>query len=356
MRRNEEYARFSMTHSINSPAIAGVLRCFVQTRDAIEVSFPAAGFSGATIVRTNGPAGEFCLRGWPTDALPEQRICGLHRLLQHIHRQGVDCVSVPVTSEIGDTLVMRHGRCWQLEPWMPGIADFWSNPNENRLRSAARRLAEWHRGAASFIPQRSEAEWFTCRNQAESPAVRERLERVRHLQHGGIRRLKTSLPSNGRCEFHDIGRHILELFPKAAPAVEAALAVARHSPFKLQPCLRDIWHDHVLYTGDQVTGLIDASACRRENVATDLARLLGSLVEDEPNGWEIALEEYQRHSPLTATELALVRILDLSMVLLAGITWLSRSYIEKEPVADNEHVVSRMRTIATRLERLTRCI
>lgn len=345
-----------MPHSTVSPAIADVLRCFKQTRDVTEVSFPAAGFSGAIVVRANGPFGDFCLRGWPPDALPERRIRGLHRLLRHVHGRGVGCVSVPITSEMGDTLIMRHGRCWQLEPWLPGTADYWSNPSENRLRSAAVCLAEWHRAAAAFIPRDSEAEWFACRNRAESPAVCERLERIRQLQHGGLRRLKARLPANDRREFNDIGRHILELFPRAATAVESALAVAMHSSFKLQPCLRDIWHDHVLYTTDEVTGLIDASACRYENVATDLARLFGSLIEDDAAAWAIALDEYQRHSPLTTEELSLVQRLDRSAVLLAGITWLRRSCIENEPVADDERVVSRMQTIAIRLERLTRTV
>jgi homoserine kinase type II len=345
-----------MAESTVSPAIADVLRSFTQTREVTEVAFPAAGFSGAIIVRANGPIGDFCLRGWPPDALPERRIRGLHRLLLHIHQQGVGGVSVPVPSAMGDTLVLRHGRCWQLEPWLPGTADYRSNPSENRIRSAARRLAKWHRAAASFIPRDSEAEWFACHNRVQSPAVGERLKRIRQLRHGGLRQLKSRLPTSDRHEFYDIGRHILELFPRAATAVESALAVAENSSFRLQPCLRDIWHDHVLYTGDEVTGLIDASACRHENVATDLARLFGSLIEDDPDAWEIALKEYQQLSPLTAEELALVQILDRSAVLLAGITWLRRSCIENEPVADDDRVVLRMQTIVTRLERLTRSV
>ena len=346
----------SVANSTVSPIIADVLRCFGQTRDVTLVSFPTPGFSGAIVVRAKGPVGDFCLRGWPPDALPERRIRGLHRLLQHIHRQGVGCVSVPVRSEMNDTLVLRHGRCWQLEPWLPGAADYWSNPSESRLRSAARCLAEWHRAAKLFVPRQSEAEWFDCRVQCESLAVRERLERVRQLQCGGVDRLKSHLPRSNDRPFHRVGRRILQLFPLAAHAIESELVAAKHFAFDLQPCLRDIWHDHILFTGDEVTGLIDASACRYENVATDLARLFGSLIEDEFDAWQIAFKEYQRHSSLTTEELALVQTLDRSAVLLAGITWLRRSVIENEPVANDERVVLRMQTIATRLERLMRTL
>ena len=61
----------------------------------------------------------------------------------------------------------------------------------------------------------------------------------------------------------------------------------------MQPCLCDPWHDHVLFTGDQVSGVIDYGSVKEDHIAVDLARLLGSLVEDDENAWSIGLKAYQ---------------------------------------------------------------
>ena len=110
----------------------------------------AGGFSGATIVRVETEIGNYCLRGWPVDSLSRKRILGLHRLLEFVCQQGITQVSVPVFSEDGSTLVTAQNRFWQLEPWMPGKADFHDNPTDRRLAEAMASLARWHRAASQF--------------------------------------------------------------------------------------------------------------------------------------------------------------------------------------------------------------
>ena len=66
---------------------------------------------------------------------------GLHRLLKHLHANRVEFVSVPIPAKDGATLVASDGRWWQLEPWLPGRADFHAFPSEARLAAAMRRLA-----------------------------------------------------------------------------------------------------------------------------------------------------------------------------------------------------------------------
>src|SRR5262249_28738628 len=104
-----------------------------------------------------------------------------------------------------------------------------------------------------------------------------------------------------------------------------------------------VWHDHLLFTGDTVTGLIDASACRTENVAGDLARLIGSLIEDNARGWKIALETYRSHHPLSLAEEALIIVLDRSAVLLSSITWLNWLAIERREFPDQDAALDRLR-------------
>ena len=57
----------------------------------------------------------------------------------------------------------------------------------------------------------------------------------------------------------------------------------------LQPAIRDLWHDHLLFTGDQLTGLIDFDAMQMDSIALDLTRCLGSLVPGDTAKWRRVL-------------------------------------------------------------------
>ena len=48
-----------------------------------------------------------------------------------------------------------------------------------------------------------------------------------------------------------------------------------HRPVPFNLCIGDVWHDHILFEGDAVTGMIDFAAAKVDHVAADLARLLG---------------------------------------------------------------------------------
>jgi homoserine kinase type II len=312
----------------------------------------AAGFSGALIFRAEAAAGTYCLRGWPVGALPEARLVGLHRLLEFVQRQSGVPVAVPVAAVDGGTLVGERGRLWQLEPWLPGEADYWQRPSQEKLQNAMRVLADWHRTAFAFRCTDAESRWFAQRAQASSPAVAERLELVRRWQSGRLEQLKQKITvARTPFDVETIARMTL-LFAQAGPFVQRGLESALSYRVPLNPCLRDIWHDHVLFSGDAVTGLIDPSACRAENRATDLARLLGSLVGDDRELWSMAIEEFARHIPLSTNELRLIEVLDQSSVLLSGMTWLDRIFLQQTTIDQPHRVAERLQSNLCRLETL----
>lgn len=313
------------------------------------------GFSGAEIVKLDGGLRRFCLRRWPPERPGDDRIRGLHRLLRDVADRGVTQVAVPVAAEDGSTLVISQGELWQLEPWMPGIADYWQRPGEARLRSAMAVLAAWHRAAATFAPKPAEARWFASRADAPSPAVLERLQLIEQWQRGGLRDLQQMMADDAS-PFRESGEQILRLFRLVAPKVAGQLKTAASLGVRLQPCLRDVWHDHVLFTGTEVTGLIDASACRSDAVATDLARLIGSLVGDDRRAWQFALEQYQTHRELSLHELGLVEVLDQSAVALGGLTWLERVYRQGLHHDRQTQVLQRVARLLERLDHLARTL
>src|SRR4029079_8505162 len=99
-----------------------------------------------------------------------------------------------------------------------------------------------------------------------------------------------------------LARRFLATIPKLLPRAIGQLEPLSNIPLPVQPCIRDIWHDHVLFTGNDVTGIIDFGAMDVDTPATDVARLLGSLVGDDEPGWSAGVSAYSANRPLSADE------------------------------------------------------
>ena len=282
-----------------------------------------------------------------------QRLFALHRLIAHVHSCGLTEVPVPIAGRDGATFFEAAGTVWQLESWMPGLADFAIRPSDVRLRAALTALARWHRAAARFVDHDAERAWFFSSGSGASPGLAQRAGEIARWTAQKIDVLHQHLAASSWREFADAGREILEHYRRAAPFVGAQLQAGRESRIPLQPCLRDVWHDHILYTGDQVTGLIDPHAARTDSVATDLARLLGSLVGDDRRAWNVGLDAYQEIRPLSVAELALVELFDRTAVLLSGMTWLDWHCLQGREFEDREKVIGRLREIVSRLKVLS---
>ena len=122
--------------------------------------------------------------------------------------------------------------------------------------------------------------------------------------------------------------------PRLVPLAIARLAPLADVPLPLQPCIRDVWHDHVLFDGDTVTGLVDFGAMQIDTPATDVARLLGSLVGDDANGWQEGLTAYSAVRPLTEQESLAVVALDTAGTILAVCNWIRWIYVERRQFPD----------------------
>lgn len=312
----------------------------------------AGGFSGARLWRVASREGDCALRAMRKERVDLARLQGLHRLLHHIASAGVEQSPVPFPTDAATTYVLDADCFWQLEPWRPGSADRTAAPSHGRLRSALRLLARWHCAAQTFATQALESPWFAVSDGARSPGIAERLERIARFNEAACAHIRQRLLGGDWPEFDDCGLRVLELYRQQAARIAGELESAWGLAVPLQPCLRDVWREHVLFVEDEATGLIDAHACRSENVATDIARLLGSFSADDRALWEIGLTAYTEVRPLTLDERGLVELFDRSSVLLSGLTWLQWRVLEGRRFDDPVAVVERLRGILARLERL----
>lgn len=332
-----------------SPVLRDVLSQF-PAASTLQSCQPVAeaGFSGAGVWRLETLAGPFALRRWPDDGPPADRLWGLHALLRHLQRNGVNFVGVPVPNHEGSTLVRIDRSWWQLEPWLPGVADFARNPSPRRLTAAMQGLACWHSVASSFVAETGSRAWFLGPANGPAPAIVERTVKLRDML-GRIAPVTTPMHLPDR-EWRDAFDRLLAGCHSRGPALLPRLEQACAAPVPLQICLRDVWHDHVLFTGDTVTGLIDPSAARIDTIATDLARLLGSFVGDGAEAWEFAINAYHDVRPLPAAERRLIPLLDQSGVVLSAWTWIERLSQSSASTHGSPRLLQRLRVIAGRLE------
>jgi homoserine kinase type II len=305
----------------------------------------AGGFSGARFWRLKTAAGTLCLRRWPAEHPSSSRLAMIHAVLQHVAEVGVHTIPVPFpTCDSGASFVEHAGFLWELTPWMPGRADYHQAPSRNRLAAALEALGQFHQAAADFSGNRPAL--------TVAPAIQPRRKLLNDLLRDGLRQLQSVLDTQPKSEILEIAKRITALFPCVAGQIERQLSVAEQLSVPTQPCIRDIWHDHVLFTDDRVTGLIDFGALKLDSVSTDLSRLLGSLAGDDPEEWACGIAAYQRTCRLAAEEFRLIGVLDSSTILLSGMNWLRWIYLENRTFEDLADVTVRLRGIAARLERL----
>jgi Ser/Thr protein kinase RdoA (MazF antagonist) len=340
-----------------SERLLEVCRQFVSIASSAGVVPIAGGFSGASVWRIEDGDRTYALRRWPAIGAEPARLHGLHRLLKLVWSQGLDEVAVPLPSASGQSLIRVQGELWQLEPWMPGIANFHADPNSERMEVTMCRLARWHAAARLFVPLEPERPWFESR-MAQPVGLSERLLKLTEWQSG---------PSDtiGRCLTQSVRHYstqsastmdlLLEIYAwvqRIVQPVTETLKPLMVQPVWQHPCLRDIWHDHLLFSGNRLTGLIDPGACRTDHFTADLSRMLGSLLEDDRTAWNKALDIYQTFQPLTLHDWNLLAAYDQSGVILSGVTWLQWLIIGGRTFQDPNVIEARLKIILRRLKTL----
>jgi homoserine kinase type II len=305
----------------------------------IEMLAGAGGWSGSLLWRVTAAGGRaFCLRRWPAEHPPAERLSFIHTVLGQVAAR-LPVVAAPIKTAHGETYIEHPGHLWELTAWMPGVADYHQRPNRRRLAAAMHVLAQFHRLAAELgVHHGVPPVW------SERQRLRERLLR------GGLKAIEQAL----RQELHrDIDPLAVRLLPAARRAIESPrLTLLEQQPDErdLQPAIRDIHHDHVLFTGDEVTGLIDFGAMRIDTPLADVARLVGSLAEDDQEARSAALAAYVELVPLTEDDRRLIDLLDESGVVLGALNWLTWLYVERRDMGPLTPIATRLNMLLKRLE------
>jgi Ser/Thr protein kinase RdoA (MazF antagonist) len=296
------------------------------------------GFSGARLWRVSAGNLMLCLRAWPPTGPSAERLRFIHGLMRSARDRGLGFVPAVFLTGGRQSLVVHAGRLWDLTQWLPGQSDFAAHPSPGRLETALTALAQVH------------AAWAEVQTVGPCPAVARRLTCAREwaeLLGSGWRPDCASAVAD---PVRDWAERAWRLLPRHLPGLAEHLEPWRDRPQALQPCLCDVWHAHILFEGDDVSGLVDYGSLKMDHVAVDLARLLGSLVGDDTARRAAGLRAYRRVRPLTPEEEALAEVLDVTGTVLAAVNWLRWLYHEQRRYEDRSAVARRLAEVVLRLE------
>lgn len=313
---------------------------FPELRGAQSVPTQAKGFSGATLFRLRSEVGEFALKFRP-EHLPEGHLRKIHALMERARLAGLTIVPQVLKDRRNNSVFYWQGKAFDVCSWQPGAADFWSRPSPARLMAACGALAQMHRCWESVDPS-----FGPC------PGVERRLH---SFQRWANLRCQAELVILGKREPDAIQPWTGpagELAARWQGPAEEALKRWRAAGFQAHPCLCDIWHDHVLFQEDKVAGIIDYDSVKWDHGAVDLARLLGSLVEDDEDVREMGLAAYHEVRALTPQERELVTVLDRTGAVAALTHWLRWLGGERE-ITNRQAAGQRLAALVRRIGKWT---
>jgi Ser/Thr protein kinase RdoA (MazF antagonist) len=302
----------------------------------------AGGWSGSLLWHITDTANQpFCLRRWPPEHPTSERLQFIHNVLLTVARD-FPVVPSPLRTTTGETFIHNAGRLWELTNWLPGLADFHAHPSTTRLRAAMHALAKFHQWATS------------CgRRVGAAPAISDRIRQLNTVQDKGwleIQRATNRPLASSRADIADRAVRMWNLLKPIERWTSLAGRLSTVGELALQPAIRDIHHDHVLFSSDEVTGIVDFGAMRIDTPLTDIARLIASLVGDDWRLRQLALDAYSELRSLDEANRQIVELLDESGLFLGGVNWLTWLYVERRDMGPDGPIVRRLDEIIRRLE------
>ncbi len=294
----------------------------------------SAGFSGAGVWRIASAQGKSYSVKRLTNCAPDH-LAWVHRVQLHTIVCDCDFIARPQLTVDGMSFIRDQGGLWEVSTWMPGTADYTARPSDARLSHAMRSLAKFHQSAAQVN--------FDFR---PSPGVKTRLDQLAKLKRtiAMIHSTPAQYPA-----LRTTLRQLKQLPQDHLLRWADAIASFEHQTLPLQPVIRDLRHDHLLFTEDRLTGLIDFDALQMETIAMDLTRCLGSIVPDDADRWDLALHAYSGVRPIQTLERELIGILDPINVVLSALNWIQWIVIDRRRFENKSAVETRLQQLNHRL-------
>lgn len=290
----------------------------------------AGGLSGGAIWRIETDRRRYALRLWPAETTAS-RLRFVHSIQRQWRESNLKFIPALFNAAEGESFVENESGYWELAEWMPGEPLTGDAISPEQRDGVAAALAAIHQTAAQASLET-----------APSPGLLNRLTMLERWQTKNMADVQVAVEHLQWPEFSSFAQSTLQLFPYLAKQIGDELRDGAHAPLRQHACLRDIHRDHIFLTGAFVSGVIDFGAVRVESPAGDLARLCGSLFENDHDRWDEFLASYEGQRPLSFEERRAIRLFDRSAALLTGLQWIEWLALERRSFPQTSAVLNRL--------------
>jgi len=303
-----------------------IVQAVVNRCGIISIRKIASGLSGGVVAHCRATDGrQYALKRWPK-SFSRNRIESIHRVLRHAWKEGCEIIALPViftplTHELPadsvGTVLSTNGDCWELSHWRPG-EPLTTNADLDTIRRGAEAISRFHGCTASLGILHQ-----------PPPIIAERLQALTSRRRYFPILTQTSsqpdLPADVAAALRDAANLLHWKWDEACAQIHRSLT--EHSGWKLatQYVLRDVHAEHLLFSAEKPTGLIDFDAVRIDTPASDLARWAGSFLPGQHSAediWEAVFAGYRGNTEQTDNA-AETPTLKLAADLCFAGTWLS---------------------------------
>ncbi len=304
--------------------------------DAVTPLFPGTGLGRCRHWMVDAPEGVFCLRRWPKEEKRIERLQYAQAVLWQAVCEGIETVPLPMETEEHKGIVVADDSFWELMPWIDGadetsFDDSLPAPAEPfEIATAMMSLAQFHEATSDFplpdLPRGISAGIKTrlasCRTwiSRRLPMLQSMLQNVENLPQNDV-----------ECRFACAGLAFLGLIVPLAGKNMVLLSRAARLGVPIQPVVGNACRRHFRFDADGVRGIIDFKELTADNIALDIAMLLGSLAESDASAWNFGLKAYQSIRPLNDNERYLITAFDVSQQFLEGLEYLNAVFIDEKP-------------------------
>jgi Ser/Thr protein kinase RdoA (MazF antagonist) len=289
----------------------------------------SGGLSGADVWCGEDGRGipRFALKHWPAETTSAR--------LTQIHTWMGGAAHLPFVPRVlptldGSTSVEDGKSLWDATNWLPGVPCI--PADKAKVESACESVAKLHKA------------WFPYQQTAACPGILRRIEVLSQWlssPHAAFASLEPGLT-------HLIQR-AGEVVKRTAPITLETLTPWRNVPLHIQPCIRDLRGEHVLFEAAHVSGIVDYGAMEMDSPALDLARLLGDLAGEDEGLFAHGLNKYREFQPNFDVNDRLLRQLARAGVVCSLIGWFSR-LSNGRAQSSPENIARRMHHLIVRAE------